>query len=755
MVIDKNISQFIIYCEDSLIKGLQKMSDNKSGILFAINEKGILLGILTDGDIRRWLISNSQVNLEISVSHIMNRKFTSSYVSETSDIIRGKFNADANIKFIPLIDENHHLIAIARMDNPGFKIGDKVINDQSPSFIIAEIGNNHNGDVILAKKLIRLAKESGADCAKFQMRNLKTLYKSNTGSSDLSEDLGSQYVLDLLERFQLSDEDLFDAFNYCKEIDIIPLCTPWDKESLFKLNEYGLEAFKVASADLTNHDLILQMISTGKPLIISTGMSTEDEIKDTAELLRNHGASFCLLHCNSAYPAPFKDVHLNYIEKLKTISSGLIGYSGHERGIAVAIASIAKGAKIIEKHFTIDKTMEGNDHKVSLLPDEFKEMVAGIRQVEESLGGTTKLMSQGEMMNRENLAKSLVIKQDLKIGETILESMLDIRSPGKGLQPNRKKDLIGRKATRNLKAGDILFLSDIMEDAIKARDYNFPRVWGVPVRYHDYKQMLGKTNLELLEFHLSYKDLDENLESLFNSKEKLPYKLVVHSPELFQGDHILDLCSENETYRQRSIQEFQRVINVTRDLQKFFNQKNTPIVTNVGGFDLNGFVSAEKRKILYALFLDSLGKVDMKDVEVIPQTMPPFPWHFGGQSHHNLFVDPDEIAEICQNNKMRICFDISHSQLACNYYNISMTDFFKKVGTYVSHMHIADAKGHDGEGLQIGEGTMDFKHLCELIAQYSPKDSTFIPEVWQGHKNGGEGFWFAMDKLENAFGNTK
>ena len=753
MIIDKNISSLLIFNEDSVISCLKKISDNKAGILFAINERGILEGILTDGDIRRWLVSSKEIDLNKRISDILNKSFVWAKFTDSNDVIRNKFDASANIKFIPLLDDNKHLVAIARLDNPGFKIGDRLINETSPSFIIAEIGNNHNGDINLAKRLALLAKESGADCAKFQMRNLKTLYKNAANSNDISEDLGSQYVLDLLERFQLTDAQLFEVFDYCKSIGIKPLCTPWDHESLEKLNLYGLEAFKVASADLTNHDLIQQMIKTGKPLILSTGMSTEAEIEETVQLLKQEGAQFCLLHCNSAYPAPFKDIHLNYLSKLSQISGSFIGYSGHERGIAVSIAAIAKGAKVIEKHFTIDKTMEGNDHKVSLLPEEFREMVSGIRQVEESLGGHAKLMSQGEMMNRENLAKSIVINRDLNAGEIITEEMLEIRSPGKGLQPNRKKNLIGVVAKRDFKAGELFYPSDIETERTVAKDYNFPRVWGVPVRYHDFGKLVTKSNLELLEFHLSYKDLDENLEKYFDLNNKLNYKLAVHAPELFKGDHILDLTSEDEVYRQRSIEELQRVINVTRELQKYFGQTNTPIVTNVGGFNIHGFYSKEKRKELYSIFVDSLNKLDLKDVEILPQTMPPFPWHFGGQSFHNLFVDPDEIAEICKHNKLRVCFDISHSQLACNYYNWSMIDFFKKIGPYVSHMHIADAKGSDGEGLQIGDGDMDFKLICNLINNYTPQESTFIPEVWQGHKNEGEGFWFAFEKLERLFGN--
>jgi N-acetylneuraminate synthase len=385
------------------------------------------------------------------------------------------------------------------------------------------------------------------------------------------------------------------AFDYCKERNILPLCTPWDLESLSLLENYGVSAYKVASADLTNYDLLTALAKTGKPLICSTGMSNESEIIEAVKLLKSLGTQYILLHCNSTYPAPFKDINLNYLDRLKEIGECPVGYSGHERGIYVAIAAVAKGAKVIEKHFTLDKSWEGNDHKVSLLFPEFQGMVEGIRQVEEAMGtNSERRLSQGELMNRETLAKSLVITCDLAPGEIITEEMLAVKSPGRGLQPNRKQELIGLKAKRNLKAGDFFFDSDLISETIQPRQYDFRRKWGIPVRYHDFQKLLNKTNLELLEFHLSYKDMEADISQYFNSSYNC--QLVIHSPELFAGDHILDLCSQDAAYRQQSIENLQKVIDITRELTKFFpNTTKTQIVTNVGGFTLDAFLPATQR----------------------------------------------------------------------------------------------------------------------------------------------------------------
>ena len=641
-------------------------------------------------------------------------------------------------------------MAIAGKRPNEIKIGDFIINNESPTFIIAEIGNNHNGSLDLAKKLIDQAIAAGANCAKFQLRSLKSLYHNAGNADDASEDLGSQYTLDLLSRFQLSDEEMLQAFDYCKQKGILPLCTPWDLDSLNILENYGMVGYKVASADLTNHELLKALAKTGKPLICSTGMSTEAEISESVKLLQKLGAMYVLLHCNSTYPAPFKDVNLNYINRLKELGDCPVGYSGHERGINIAIAAVSKGAKVIEKHFTLDKSMEGNDHKVSLLPEEFKSMVEGVRQVEEALGtASERQLSQGELMNRETLAKSLIINCDLQPGEVITEAMIEVKSPGKGLQPNRRKELIGKKAKRPLKIGDFFFASDLEEAQITAKNYKFNRPWGLPVRYHDFTKLLIKSNPDLLEFHLSYKDLEQDIKQDFDNTYDLDF--VVHSPELFAGDHVLDLCSLDEDYRNHSIQELQRVIDITRQLKPYFKKASRPlIVTNIGGFTLDEPLPINQRQKYYELLLDSLSKLDQEGVEIIPQTMPPFPWHFGGQRYHDLFVAPQDIAEFCSQHNYRICLDISHSKLACNHHNFSFKEFVEKVGFYTAHLHIADAEGLDGEGLQIENGDIDFPALAEDLKKTAP-NASFIPEIWQGHKNEGEGFWLALERLEIFF----
>jgi len=750
MYIDKDIRKYTVFLESPIIDALAKGAKYKQRVLFCVTEHHHLVGVLSNGDFQRWLLKQGDIDLSTPVSSICNANFVQASINEKS--VRVEYLFEDRIDIIPLVDDYGHLVAVAVNKPSVVYVGSFTVSDTSPTFIIAEIGNNHNGDLKLAKQLVDKAVWAGADCAKFQMRNMDELYSNISHADHAAEDLGSQYVLDLLSKFQLSNDEMFELFDYCRAQGILPLCTPWDESSVRGLDNYGMVAYKVASADLTNPSLFNVIAKTGKPIILSTGMSSENEIRSAVAFLKELSVSYVLLHCNSTYPAPFKDINLRYMERLKEIGDCQIGYSGHERGYHIALAAVACGAKVIEKHFTLDRNMEGNDHKVSLLPEEFKEMVEGIRQIEDSLGSKSfRELTQGEMMNRETLAKSLIATRDIVAGEIITNDMLDIKSPGKGLQPNRRNELLGRIIRRDVMAGDFFFLSDIKKNTVIARAYSFNRPWGVPVRYHDFKQVIKNTNPDLMEFHLSYKDLDLDFNGYIT--ENLNMNLVVHSPELFAEDHILDLCSLDEKYRRQSVKNLQRVIDLTRALKRKFDDAGNKvfIVTNVGGFSDDNFIQG-KLDIdkLTKQLLTSLGELDRTDVEIIPQTMPPFPWHFGGQRYHNLFVSPDWIKQFCDEQGLKVCFDVSHSQLACNFYHWSMHEFLEKVGRHIAHLHIADAKDVDGEGLQIGEGDIVFSAFARQLNEVA-KNASFIPEVWQGHKNGGEGFWAALEKLENWF----
>ena len=410
------------------------------------------------------------------------------------------------------------------MQISNFSLGGKNV------FVIAEIGNNHNGSVELALEMVDAAHEAGANCVKFQMRNMSSVYRKKSLAKQ-GEDLGTEYVLDLLERFQLSQDEHKQVAKYCKDKGIIYMCTPWDSDSIVALEVLDVPAYKVASADLTNLPLIASLVDTKKPLILSTGMSSVEEIQITTDFLNSKHADFVLLHCNSTYPAPLHDINLSWIKKLKDIHS-LVGYSGHERGIAVTLAAVGLGAKVVERHFTFDRSMEGPDHAASLERVEFKALVSGIREIEEALGdGLERTISQGEMINRENLAKSLVASTDLAKGTVIEPQHLKVLSPGQGLSAQNYEKLLGRTVQRDMLEEDYFYPSDLQDSRVEPKSYSFNRPWGVPVRYHDFNEYNSKISPDCFEFHLSYSDLDLNIDEFLMGEYKCGF--VVHAPELF------------------------------------------------------------------------------------------------------------------------------------------------------------------------------------------------------------------------------
>lgn len=613
------------------------------------------------------------------------------------------------------------------------------------AYVIAEIGNNHNGSFDRAIQMIDLAANMGADCAKFQMRHLDEVYRQRTLCKD-GEDLGTEYVLDLLRRFELSVEDHHRLAAHCAQKGILYLCTPWDARSVDVLEGLGVPAYKVASADLTNLPLLDKLAGTGKPLILSTGMSRPEEVRYTVDFLNRRNTAFVLLHCNSTYPAPLHDINLKWMHQLSEIHP-LVGYSGHERGINVSLAAVALDACVIERHFTLDRAMEGPDHAASLTHAEFKRMIEGIREIEEALGeGKERQLSQGEMINRENLGKSLVAAIPLSKGTVLTAAHIKVRSPGQGLSPQRYEDLLGRTLQHDMAEEDFFYPSDLISERIEPRPYSFSRPWGVPVRYHDFQEYNARIKPDLFEFHLSYSDMELKPDDFL--KGTYPFGFVVHAPELFANSRLMDLASPDEAYRAQSVLDTQRVINITRDLKRFFPQTTRPmIVANIGGFTMDEPLPASVIQAYYERFAKSLTELDMDGVELIPQTMAPFPWHFGGQRYQNIFVKIEEIVDWCQKLKLRMCFDISHTRLTCNHFGIDFYDFAEKMAPLSAHLHLGDAQGLNGEGLQIGEGDIDFVRLGAILKAGCP-DASFIPEIWQGHKNGGEGFWVAMERLE-------
>jgi len=328
-------------------------------------------------------------------------------------------------------------------------------------FIIAEAGVNHNGNLELAKKLIDVALDAAADAVKFQTfkaDNLvsktaqKAAYQKQT--TDATE---SQY--EMIKKLELDEAAHHELIAYCKTKKIIFLSTPFDHESIGLLNHLGMEIFKIPSGEITNLPYLRHIGSLGKEIILSTGMADLGEIEDALEVLITAGTvkdNITVLHATTEYPCPMEDVNLKSMQTIAKAFGVKVGYSDHTKGIEVPIAAVAMGASIIEKHFTLDKTMEGPDHKASLEPDELKAMVNAIRNIEKALGNGIKKASPSELKNIVIARKSIVAARPIKIGETFTTTNLAIKRPGNGINPMRWDEIIGTYATRDYSVDDLI-----------------------------------------------------------------------------------------------------------------------------------------------------------------------------------------------------------------------------------------------------------------------------------------------------------
>lgn len=327
-------------------------------------------------------------------------------------------------------------------------------------YIIAEAGVNHNGSFDLACRLVDAAKAAGADCIKFQTFRSQNLVSRNAGKADYQKDTtGDGSQADMLSKLELS----YDAFSrlkqYCEEIGITFLSTPFDLESAAFLDELGAPFWKIPSGEVTNLPYLEALAKTGRPVVMSTGMCEMGEIEAALRVLRENGTTdIRLLHCNTEYPTPFADVNLRAMETMRRAFGVEVGYSDHTKGIEVPIAAVALGATIIEKHFTLDRNMEGPDHKASLEPDELAAMVSAIRNIEQALGNGVKTASPSERKNIAVVRKSIVAKRAIKQGEVFSDENLTAKRPGTGISPMRWFEVIGQVAAKDYMRDEIIVL---------------------------------------------------------------------------------------------------------------------------------------------------------------------------------------------------------------------------------------------------------------------------------------------------------
>lgn len=334
------------------------------------------------------------------------------------------------------------------------------------TLIIAEAGVNHNGNFELAKKLVDKAVEAGADIVKFQTCKAEKVIsryadkaeyqKVTTGEAD------SQ--LDMVRKLMLTYEEYGKLKEYCDEKGIEFLSTAFDLPSVDYLHSIGMKRWKIPSGEITNLPLLIKIAQLHEPIIMSTGMSELSEVADAVKVLIENGASdITLLHCTTEYPAPYEDVNLKAMETMRDAFDLPVGYSDHTKGLEIPVAAVARGACVIEKHFTLDRNMEGPDHKASIEPDELKQMVDMIRHVEVAIGDGVKKVSASEAKNQDIARKSIIASKAIKAGDVFSEENITTKRPGNGINPMRWFDLLGKTAKHDYKE-DYLIEKDELND---------------------------------------------------------------------------------------------------------------------------------------------------------------------------------------------------------------------------------------------------------------------------------------------------
>lgn len=328
-------------------------------------------------------------------------------------------------------------------------------------FIIAEAGVNHNGSLELAKKMVDAAIKSGVDAVKFQTFKAEKVVSRYAPKAEYQQRTtnAKETQLEMIKKLELDINAHRELIAYCQQKKIQFLSSPFDLESIDVLNELGINDFKIPSGEITNMPYLRKIGSLQKRVIVSTGMADLGEIEDVLDVLTETGTlleNITVLHCNTGYPTPFEDVNLKAMQTISQAFGVQVGYSDHTLGIEISLAAVALGASVIEKHFTLDRNMEGPDHKASLEPHELKAMVHAIRNIEKALGNGIKKPSPSELKNKPVARKSIVAARNISKGETLTEENITIKRPGTGISPMRWDEVIGEKAHKDYREDELI-----------------------------------------------------------------------------------------------------------------------------------------------------------------------------------------------------------------------------------------------------------------------------------------------------------
>lgn len=595
------------------------------------------------------------------------------------------------------------------------------------AYLIAEIGINHNGDTDTAKAIILGAATSGANAIKFQYRNLSRTY------GPVAHEIGDEILKIEIEKNSLNVKEIISLYNYAKTFSLDVGISFFDKLDTHDFNGFieKFDFFKIPSVELTNLSLIESFYKYKKPIFISTGAHSEKEIESVFEQINYD--NWIPMHCVSNYPVIEINSKLGYLRYMQNKWKKEVGYSSHDENWENCIIAFMLGARIIERHITLDKKQLGLDHSTSSTPEEFAKLSSIISNFHHIVSGfSERKVNQGEVINLQNLSKSFYAIRPISAGEPFKFSDFNYRHPRIGLSMAEASSFIGKSLVQPCKVGSVLTESHFQELGMIPPNIidlcNEYRI-SLPVRFHDYDDIQGKFKINNFELHLSSGDLDklENFKKISND-----HVFTIHLPDYQDSKRLLNPFTDEYGNKNDS----GKIIDTVKKFAYELSKKQTEKVVVVASFSPN----QQNLRMFYEDCKKLQKKFAAKGLILAYQWLPPFAWYFGGSAKLNAFNKMTDI-DFLKLHKLNICLDTSHLLMSSKYFDYDPISVLEILQDQIVHFHIADATGIDGEGIQLGQGEpVNRRLISKVLSQRQRK----VIEVWQGHLNLYRGFTEAI-----------
>ena len=604
--------------------------------------------------------------------------------------------------------------------------------------LIAELGINHGGHFQNAKKLIQQAAEIGCWGIKFQYRDLKNYFKKRHKETEL----GKEIIDHEIKKNFLTEKQILKLTIYGKKLGLKCGISFFSEIDVNNFSNKLFDFYKIPSPVCDNYKLIRKLKNLKKKLIISFGGKNYNEINKIIQQNKLNSKNIVIMHCISNYPLIETNSNLGFIDKLKKRYKNCeIGYSSHENNILNSILCLAKNIDFIERHITLNKNLKGLDHSSSSDIDEFKKFQNYNLNFYKIFIDKNKFqVNQGEILNLQNLGMSYHFKKNLKKGTKLKRSNIYLNYPNIGITDLNLLKYLNKEILEDCKKDYPVTESCFKKIEIKNKQSKLLNKanFSLPIRPKDYLMIDNEVKLNNYEFHMSYNDINNFKISNYQKKFLINKNFTFHMPDYCDSNHILDFFSDNKLIRKKSINLLKETIRICNQISKI-NKKKIKIIVSLSKLSFSG-----KTEDYYKKIKKLSQKLKFKNkTELLPQWLPVKAWYFGGSVDTKAFSNPQHLAYLKKIN-LKICLDISHFILSCNYYKLSPDLYYKKYKNLFMHYHFADAKGDDGEGLSLGKGSLIKLKLFKNILD--DKKKIKVLETWQGHLN--NGFNFKKDILK-------